>query len=356
MRILVHEYVSGGGLSGQAVPASLAREGLAMLTALVEDLAAIRAHQIVATADPRFPFPTPSGVQVATLSPGGEATFDTLVASADAVWLVAPETNRCLEGLAAKVERAGKTLLGSGAMAIRRASDKTRLPRLLARLGIRHPETRVLQPGADGGRAGREVGYPLVVKPARGAGCDGVCLARSEREMRDAIDAARCARGSESLLLQRYVTGTPASVSLLADGQRAVVLMVNAQAVHASTLFSYRGGQTPLDHPLAEKAGENAQRTCEALPGLRGYIGVDLVLTDSEAVVIEVNPRLTTAYLGVRSALGGSTGNEGNVAAMALVACAGALPLPPAARRSVHFTAAGRIRTVTPHSILPVRP
>jgi predicted ATP-grasp superfamily ATP-dependent carboligase len=68
------------------------------------------------------------------------------------------------------------------------------------------------------------------------------------------------------------------------------------------------------------------------------------VLTDSEAVVIEVNPRLTTAYLGVRSAF------EANVAALALAACAGTLPAPSPARRRVRFTAAGRIVSARPRS------
>jgi tyramine---L-glutamate ligase len=351
MRILVHEFVSGGGLAGRDVAASLAREGLAMLTALIADLAAIRRHQIVTTVDPRFALPTPPGVEVVTLSPGseGRATLDALIASADAVWLVAPETDRCLERLAVRVERRGRTLLGSGAMAIRRASDKARLPRRLARHGILHPKTRVLRPGAAWGKAAREVGYPLIVKPARGAGCEGVCLARNFRELRDALDVTRRANG-ESLLLQRYVTGTAASVSLLTNGRRAVALTVNAQSVRASMPFSYHGGKTPLDHPLAGKAVETALRTCQALPGLRGYIGVDVVLTESEAVVIEVNPRLTTAYLGVRSALGGNIGDVGNVAAMALAACAGTLPVPPPARRSVRFTAGGFI-----HSTAPVR-
>ena len=54
MRILVHEFASGGGLAGRDVPASLGREGSAMLTALVADLAAIGCHEIVTTADPRF--------------------------------------------------------------------------------------------------------------------------------------------------------------------------------------------------------------------------------------------------------------------------------------------------------------
>jgi predicted ATP-grasp superfamily ATP-dependent carboligase len=358
MRILVHEFVSGGGLAGRDVAASLAREGLAMLTALIADLTAIHRHQIVTTVDPRFALPTPPGVEVVTLSPGseGSATLDALIASADAVWLVAPETNRCLERLAVRVERRGRILLGSGATAIRRASDKARLPRRLARHGVPHPKTRVLRPGADWGKAAREVGYPLIVKPARGAGCIGVCLARNVRELRDALDIAGRANGRESLLLQRDVSGTAASVSRLTNGRRAVALTVNAQSVRAATPFSYRGGKTPFDHPLAGKAVEIALRTCQALPGLRGYIGVDLVLTGSEAVVIEVNPRLTTAYLGVRSALGGNIGDVGNVAAMALAACAGTLPVPPPARQSVRFTAAGLIHSRTPYSFLPLCP
>jgi predicted ATP-grasp superfamily ATP-dependent carboligase len=134
-----------------------------------------------------------------------------------------------------------------------------------------------------------------------------------------------------------------ASVSLIADGRHAVALTVNAQSVRASRPFSYGGGRTPLDHPLAMRAVQTAERTCQALPGLRGYIGVDLVLTELEAVVIEVNPRLTTSYLGVRSALEGNAGVSGNVAALALAACAGALPTPPRVRRCVRFTASGRI-------------
>jgi predicted ATP-grasp superfamily ATP-dependent carboligase len=76
---------------------------------------------------------------------------------------------------------------------------------------------------------------------------------------------------------------------------------------------------------------------CEAIPGLRGYVGVDLVLSDTDAVLIEINPRLTTAYVGLRRAL------EQNVAALIVDACAGSLPAPPRRCRHVRFTAAGRV-------------
>jgi len=347
MRILVHEFVSGGGLAGRRVPASLAREGGAMRAALVTDLARIPGHRIVATTDSRFPLRAPRGVEVVTLPAESSGLLDALMGSVDAVWLVAPESDRCLERLASRVERKGKPLLGPGSAAIRRASDKTALPRLLARQGLPHPETRVLAGDADFEAAARAIGYPVVVKPARGAGCGGVCLARDSRELRRSVELARGADGSGPLLLQRYVPGVAASVSLLADGRRAVALAVNSQSLRAARPFAYRGGKTPLDHPLAPRAAEAALRTCRALPGLRGYVGVDVVLTGSEALVIEVNPRLTTAYLGVRAAL------DGNVAAMALAACAGALPAPPPARRSVRFTPGGR---VTCASAIPSRP
>ena len=347
MRILVYEFVSGGGLAGRDVPASLGREASAMLTALVADLAAIGGHEIVTTADARLPHAMPPGVEVVTLPSARTARdsiLDGLMASADAAWLVAPETDRCLERLAARAERQRTPLLGAGAEAIRLASDKAGLPRRLARLGIRHPTTRALRPGADWARAAREVGYPVVVKPGRGAGCHGVCLARSARELRSAVSIARRASGSGPLLLQQFVAGMAASVSLLADGRRAVALTVNAQSVRSARPFSYHGGRTPLDHPLTSKAIEAAIGACRALPGLRGFVGVDMVLTATDAIVIEVNPRLTTAYLGVRSAL------EENVAALALAACAGVLPAPLSARRRVRFTAAGRIVSMEPYA------
>jgi hypothetical protein len=44
-------------------------------------------------------------------------------------------------------------------------------------------------------------------------------------------------------------------------------------------------------------------RIAAAIPDLWGYVGVDLVATASGPVVLEVNPRLTTSYCGLRLAL-----------------------------------------------------
>jgi predicted ATP-grasp superfamily ATP-dependent carboligase len=369
LRIFVFEFVTGGGLAGRPVPRSLAREGLAMRTALLEDLAAIGDHAIVASTDVRFAHGAPRGVDLVPIvsvagglhsSTGARGALsevegqafrqvDALVDAADAVWLIAPETDRCLERLASRIERRGTRLLGSGAAAIRIAADKSRLPRRLAGVGLHHPETSSIASGKDARMAARRLGYPVVVKPARGAGGHGVRLARHESELAVAVDAAyransisglgRRTSNSEGgpLVMQRFVRGRAASVSLVADGHRAVPLAVNEQRITAAAAFRYGGGSTPLDHPQAAAAADAAAQTCAAIPGLHGYVGVDLVLTDTGPIVIEVNPRLTLAYLGLRVTV------DENVAALAMAACEGRLPAPLTPRRRTHFTASGRI-------------
>jgi predicted ATP-grasp superfamily ATP-dependent carboligase len=303
-----------------------------MREALLTDLAALPGLELASPADARLDVHTPPGVRTLPPAAGAGRRFHRLVEEAEAVWLVAPETGGMLARLAAVVERAGKRLLGPGAAAIRQACDKRALARRLEARGIPVPPTAVLPRGADG----HDLDYPVVVKPARGAGCDGVGLATDAGELRRARAAAgRAARGG-AVLVQRYVAGAAASVSLVSDGRRAVPLAVNAQHVRPGLPFGYAGGETPIRHRLAGRAAERATAVCAALPGLRGYVGVDVVLTEDDAVVIEVNPRLTTSYLGVRRAIGA------NPAALALEACLGTLPAaPPRAVRRVRFTAAG---------------
>jgi len=42
----------------------------------------------------------------------------------------------------------------------------------------------------------------------------------------------------------------------------------------------------------------------QALPALWGYVGIDLIETPEQTWVLEINPRLTTSYVGINEALG----------------------------------------------------
>ncbi len=82
--------------------------------------------------------------------------------------------------------------------------------------------------------------------------------------------------------MQEFIDGASASVSLISNGKKAVPLSLNSQSLilsppHAES--SYEGGCVPFSHSLEQDAFVLAEKVVEAFPGLRGYVGVDVVLT-----------------------------------------------------------------------------
>jgi hypothetical protein len=106
--------------------------------------------------------------------------------------------------------------------------------------------------------------------------------------------------------LERFHHGLPVSVSLLAGPHGFLPLQPCTQTLSNDGRFAYRGGTTPLPPRLAERAQRLALAAAHTLPPTRGYLGIDIVLGSAENggedVVIEINPRLTTSYLGLRQA------------------------------------------------------
>lgn len=62
---------------------------------------------------------------------------------------------------------------------------------------------------------------------------------------------------------------------------------------------TYRGGYTPFHHPLEREAFDHSRRIIESVEGLKGYVGIDFVLTEEKPVFMEVNARITTSYAGL---------------------------------------------------------
>ena len=297
MRIFVYEFITGGGQIDAPVPASLAREGELMVRALLRDLCDVPGVEVVTMRDPRLP--RLSGrVEVHTPRDARETSlvFDRCVDATDATWIVAPETDGILQRLSEQVLARNGRLLGSRPAAVRIAGSKARTADLLARHGV--PVVPVLEPGGPiASFAGR-----AVLKPDDGAGCVDT---RVHHDLHAALEAWETEGRNPNVVLQPFVEGEPASLALLARSGCAVILSVNRQriALNGDALAFLGCSVNALARwqvPLASLAAGIA----EALPGLWGYVGVDLILSAAGPVVLEVNPRLTTSYVGLREAIG----------------------------------------------------
>jgi predicted ATP-grasp superfamily ATP-dependent carboligase len=143
-----------------------------------------------------------------------------------------------------------------------------------------------------------------VFKPRHGAGSQATFLVRNELELSRCSAQARDESFTGEAILQPFVPGQPASVAFLLGAGRCIPLWPAAQHLSDDGRFRYLGGAAPLPESLRRRAGSIAERAVACVPGLRGYVGVDLVLGDvadgSADMVIEINPRLTTSYIGLR--------------------------------------------------------
>jgi predicted ATP-grasp superfamily ATP-dependent carboligase len=177
--------------------------------------------------------------------------------------------------------------------------------------------------------------FPAVLKPIDGCGSQGV------RRIDRAEDLGELSFDRPHRL-ERFVPGMAASVAVLCGLELLVALPACEQRLTDDGRFSYLGGRTPLAPALDERARRLALAAVRTLPEPLGYVGVDLVLGDdphgAADYVIEINPRLTTSYIGLRAAC------RDNLAAAMLAVAEGRQPSLEWHDGAVEFSADGRVR------------
>jgi predicted ATP-grasp superfamily ATP-dependent carboligase len=301
--IFVYEYMSAGGVpdptGSDPSLTHLAGQGRAMRDAIVADLVQIEEIEVTcATVGDDRPVAAPQ-LRYTTARAGQTAReFVRAMARAhDLVWVIAPESDAVLATLAAAVP--AEQWIGCDRDAIALASSKSLTARHLAQSGV--AATRPWH-SSDDTTAAR-----WVVKPDDGAGaCDtqvftSFAAARNEQRRR--------AEHGQAAVLEPWVEGDALSVSMLCGALGAEVLAVNRQHidVDGEGRVSYRGvsiDAIDCASPLGARIEAAALAVAGALPGLRGFVGCDVVAAAQEPVVIEVNPRPTCAYVGLSARLG----------------------------------------------------
>lgn len=295
MRILVFEYVTGGGLRDTPLPPSLAREGGLMRSALLADLGEIPGLRVEVLHDDRLSLDPPLCQQARPIPIGAtddlEAIWLNRLSHCDAAWPIAPETDGILERLCRQVIAAGKRLLNSHPDAVRLASSKQTTLERLDEAGVPVvPSYRRQATPAD-------LPFPRVIKPDDGAGCDGLRLIRSAEQWPQTMP--------DGTIVQPFLDGDALSLSALFCDGKARLLSGNRQVLtergSGLTLTSCQVSAIPDGDGRWQRL---ADAVAQAIPGLWGYAGIDLILTDKGPRVLEINPRLTTSYAALRQALG----------------------------------------------------
>ena len=309
-----------------------------MRRALAEDFGRMKDVDFTMTLDARFPEERGPWTTVC-VSPGEEPdVFARLAATSDLTLCIAPETGGILLDRARTIEEAGGRSLGSSPAAIALTSDKIKTAEFLVGSGVNMPRGLRVVPSNG---LPRDFPYPAVLKPIDGAGSVDTFFV----EAQDQVPVEALAM--PEALLQPFVAGVPMSASFVVLDREPILAMLIGECrqrmERRGSRLAYVGGVVP---GLAKDLSQ-ARRAVESVEGLRGWVGVDFVWDEGlqRAMILEINPRVTTSYIGLRRLV------PKRALAQSILACGDtSVPLHPCAHRgfmshqpALVFDAGGKI-------------
>lgn len=299
MRLLVFEFITGGGFVNDILPASLMQEGRMMRDALLQDLRSIENLQLLVLSDERVEQPQESEGVLLDIKQGTDLVsyLQNIKADYDAVWLIAPETDGILVNWQQFFKQENKQVCLSTRKALMLCQNKLETTHHLQKAGINCVSSQKYQPSItiDAGS--------WVLKPIDSVGCEDVYLIETEQQW---LSRAQTLDKQREYLIQPYIKGVALSLSALFYQGKATFICCNQQhlnlksnefQLHACTVNVQQ--EQSLDYQIL------CSKIAQSIPGLWGYSGIDLIKTEQgELVILEINPRLTTSYVGIKQATG----------------------------------------------------
>lgn len=309
MNLLIFEFATATGLQNQAITL----EGEAMLKGLLKDLKDVDNDYLV-SKNSTFDY-NELNEKGKTLDNKCRAInvddnffwwLDKNIKNYDACLLLAPEEDLILYKLTQKLEKNKIKIIGSTSEAVLTCSDKFQTYQHLKDKFPVVKSEKVYFTDLKNYKQIMGKKSKMIVKPADGVSCSGVKVVQSYSDFIKASAQLKRVTNFPYFLLQDFAEGTSASVSLLSNGSNAVPLSLNRQNIELkSSELKYNGGKIPFKNVMSDKSKEIAKTVIESIDGLKGYVGVDLIIDDvnEDVSILEINPRLTTSYVALRKLL-----------------------------------------------------
>ena len=144
----------------------------------------------------------------------------------------------------------------------------------------------------------------IIIKPLMGVDCEDIVVLEDIEDL--TLDLDRIFAPGSRVIVQEFIEGTDVSISLLSDGKTAIPISLNEQFVELKDdKGTYVGGKLPFENKYKDEAFEIAKKAVEAIDGLKGFVGVDLIINADEkdlysVYLLEINSRFTTPYVGLK--------------------------------------------------------
>ncbi len=195
--------------------------------------------------------------------------------------------------LAAPLEKAGVTILGSSLDSIDTAEDRKRFEALLRKLDIAQPKGSTVTSVDEAVGTAKGLGYPVLVRPSYVLGGRAMEIVYSDEELLSYMEVAVKINPEHPVLIDRYMLGQEAEVDAICDGETVLIPGIMEHVERAGVHSGDSIAVYPPQSLSEEVKAEIVDMTIKIAKELKavGLVNIQFVIHQQKVYVIEVNPR-----------------------------------------------------------------
>ena len=279
-KILIYEYITGGGLIGKKFNHSLLMEANLIIDSLLKS----RDYSINFFCDYRHKYKNYKNAIPITLD-NSDIIYDAkYINSYDYFLPICPETDLILYNYIIEINVHVDNMIMSSPQAILVASDKILLKDICNKYNISHAESY------------NSKSKMYIIKDRFGCGCSNVKITNDTN-----------LKVPSNRVYEKYISGESYSVSLYISDSNYEILSINQQVLKIyKNMLKMKAINVNIYPVFRNSIYKFIDNILDAVPGLQGFIGFDFIYDKGELFLIEINPRYTTSM----SAIGKCKGNH----------------------------------------------
>jgi carbamoyl-phosphate synthase large subunit len=196
--------------------------------------------------------------------------------------------------LAEKLSKYGIKILGTSFEALDLAEDRGAFSSLLKDLDIPYPKFGVCEDADNAVGLGRELGYPLLVRPSYVLGGQSMKIVINEQELEQhVVDILRDIPGNKILLDHFLENAIEAEADAICDGEDVYIIglmeHIEPAGIHSGDSHSVLPPFDLSDHVI--KQIEDHTRKIAVALKTKGLLNIQFAVKDEVVYIIEANPR-----------------------------------------------------------------
>ncbi|MFX0023365.1 MAG: ATP-grasp domain-containing protein [Candidatus Hermodarchaeota archaeon] len=317
-KLFIFEFISGGGFINSVIPNSLFCEGFGMLRSIIEDFSLLD-FEIYTMIDSRISFLSKlikaDHLKEIKKDDNFMKIFKELVRMSQYVFIIAPEFSNILYRLTKIVKDYDRIILSTNLKAIEYGTSKIISYNIFKTNKIKTPKTYRI-PYKEKCldiefilHKFNNFKKPIVIKPEDGVGAEDIHYFENETQILNFFRQFNLnLEEKRNYIIQEFISGRDLSLSLIGSPNlytNPLVLSINSQNIDIKNKEpEYLGGYTPLENykQLLNQISHSINKLNDL--NIEGYFGIDIIGNfDFSVAFIEINPRLTTSYIGLRKIL-----------------------------------------------------